>query len=99
MAAIVHKTSQADADFTGAILRLLEKNPAAADRFIDDFETLADRLSKSPEIYPLQRRSPKPEWQNVRMAVLRRFHYLVFYTYENNIVTIRRIIHGARDEP
>ena len=99
MAAIVHKTSQADADITGAILWLLEKNPAAANRFIADLEKLAARLSQFPEMYPLQRRSTKPEWQKVRMAVLRRFHYLVFYTHENNIVVIRRIVHSARNEP
>jgi hypothetical protein len=33
------------------------------------------------------------------MAVLRRFGHLVFYTYEDNIVIIRRVIHGARNEP
>jgi hypothetical protein len=47
----------------------------------------------------MQRRSTKPEWKNVRMAVLQRFGQLVFYTYENNIVIIRRVIHGARNEP
>ncbi len=99
MAAIVHKTSRADSDIAGAILWLLDKNPGAANKFIDDLESLVARLSRFPEIYPLQRRSAKPEWQNVRMAVMRRFNYLVFYTYENNLVVIRRVIHSARSEP
>ncbi len=99
MAAIVHKTSRADADIAGAILWLLDKNPDAANKFIDDLETLAVRLSQFPEIYPRQRRSTKPEWQNVRMAVMRRFNYLVFYTYKDNVIVIRRVIHSARNEP
>lgn len=99
MAATVHKTSRADADIAGAILWLLDKNPAAATKFVEDLEILAARLGQFPEIYPAQRRSTKPEWQRVRMAVLRRFRYLVFYTYENNIVVIRRVVHSARNEP
>jgi plasmid stabilization system protein ParE len=99
VAAIVHKTSQAEADITSAIIYLLERNPGAAERFVLDFRALARRLGDFPELYPLQRRSSKAEWQKVRMAVLRRFGHIVFYTYENNTVTIRRIIHGARNEP
>lgn len=99
MAALVNKTSQAEADIAEAITRLLEANPEAAQRFVSDLQNLARILSRFPELYPIQRRSSKPEWQKVRMAVLRRFGHLVFYTYENNTVIIRRVVHGARNEP
>ena len=99
MDAIVNKTSLAEADIAGAILYLLERNPEAAEQFVVDLQNLTQRLSRFPELYPLQRRSLKPEWRNVRMAVLRRFGHMVFYTFDNNTVIIRRVIHGARNEP
>jgi plasmid stabilization system protein ParE len=99
VAAIVHKTSRAEADIAHAIAYLLERNPGAAERFVDDLQALTRRLEQFPELYPLQRRSSKPEWQNVRMAVLRRFGYIVFYTCEANRVILRRIIHAAQNEP
>jgi plasmid stabilization system protein ParE len=99
VAALVNKTSQAEADIAGAIIYLLEQNPVAAERFVSDLQNMVRTLARFPELYPRQRRSSKPEWQDVRMAVLRRFGHLVFYTYEDNIVIIRRVIHGARNEP
>ena len=99
MAARVNKTSLAEADIAEAITYLLGQNPRAAEKFISDLQVMVRRLSQFPELYPLQRRSFKPEWQNVRMAVLRRFGHIVFYTFDNNTVVIRRIVHGARNEP
>lgn len=98
MAALVHKTSQAEADIANAIHFLLEKNPVAAELFVSDLERLTMRLRQFPELYPIQRRSAKPEWQHVRMAVMRQFAHIVFYTYENNVVIIRRVVHAACGE-
>jgi plasmid stabilization system protein ParE len=99
VAAIVHKTSRAEADIAHAIEYLLARNSTAAERFVDDLQALTRRLERFPELYPRQRRSSRPEWQNIRMAVLRRFSHIVFYTYENDTVIIRRVIHAARNEP
>lgn len=99
MAVLVNKTSLAESDIAEAITYLLGRNPGAAETFVSDLQSLSRRLSQFPELYPSQRRSNKPEWQNVRMAVLRRFGHIVFYTYETNTVIIRRVIHGARNEP
>lgn len=99
MAARVNKTSLAESDIAEAITYLLEQNPGAAGKFVSDLQGMVRRLSHFPELYPLQRRSSKAEWQNVRMAVLRRFGHIIFYTYEKNTLIIRRIIHGTRNEP
>ena len=99
MAALVNKTSQAEADIAKAITYLLQHNPQAAERFVSELNALVLRLARFPELYPVQRRSSKPEWQNIRMAVLRRFGHIVFYSYEQNFVIIRRIIHGSQNEP
>jgi plasmid stabilization system protein ParE len=98
VAAIVNKTSRAELDIANAIIYLLERNPQAAERFVLDLQNLTRTLSQFPELYPIQRRSNKPEWEKVRMAVLRRFGHIVFYTYEQGSVVIRRIVHGARNE-
>jgi plasmid stabilization system protein ParE len=95
----IHRTSQAEADIADAITYLAGRNPQAAMTFINDFERLARTLAMFPELFPRQRRSSRPEWRAVRMAVLRRFGYLVFYTFEENTVIIRRVIHGARNQP
>ena len=95
----INKTSAAEADIAEAINYLLANNPDAASRFVSELKSLTRRLRQFPELYPFQRRSSKPEWRQVRMAVLPHFGLLVFYTYEENIVVIRRVIHGARNEP
>lgn len=99
MATPVHKTSPAEADIADCIGYLLERNPVAAERFVAELQTLSRRLAEFPEWYPRQRRSQRPEWQEVRMAVLRRFGHLVFYTFDGNTVVIRRVIHAARNLP
>lgn len=95
----VHKTSLAEADIAGAIEYLSEHDPIAALRFVNELESLAQRLARFPELYPRQRRSQSPEWKDVRMAVIRRFGYLVFYTYTDGLVVIRRLVHAARNIP
>jgi plasmid stabilization system protein ParE len=95
----VNKTSEAEADFAQAVMGLLESNPVAAERFIDEFDSAIDRIAEFPEWWPVQRRSTKPELAGLRMAVLRRFGYLIFYSYEKDTVIVRCVIHGAREEP
>jgi plasmid stabilization system protein ParE len=95
----VRKTSRAEADIAGAITYLAKRNPQAAMAFVSDFERLVDTVARFPELFTRQRRSTRPEWRDVRMAVLRRFGYLVFYTFERDTVVIRRVIHAARNQP
>ncbi len=73
MAITVNKTSRAELDIADATHYLLERKPRAAERFLLDLRKLARTLSRFPELFPVQRRSIRPEWQNVRIAVLRRF--------------------------
>ena len=93
----VNKTSEAEADFAQAVMRLLERDPVVAGRFIDEFQAAIDRIAAFPEWCPIQRRSLRPELAGLRMGVLRRFGYLILYTYEADTVVVRRVIHGARE--
>ena len=94
----VNKTAEAEADFAQAVMRLLQRNPVAAEQFIDEFDAAIDRIAAFPDWCPVQRRSTRPELAGLRMAVLRRFGYLILYTYEADTVIVRRVLHGAREE-
>ena len=93
----VNKTSQAEADFAQAVMRLLERDPVLAERFINEFDAAIGRIAAFPEWFPIQHRSLRPELAGLRMGVLRRFGYLILYTYEADTVVVRRVIHGARE--
>jgi len=95
----LHRTSEAEADFARAVWRLLEYDPRAAERFIEEFDKALDYITEFPEWWPVQRRSAKPELAKIRMFVLRYSRYLILYTYENDTVIIRRVLHGSRNEP
>lgn len=62
-----------------------------SDRFFDDFKALIDHLAMFPESCQIQQR-------NFRFAKLKRFPYIIVYTYEGNRVYIRNII-NAKQEP
>jgi plasmid stabilization system protein ParE len=60
---------------------------------------MLDLITKFPEWFPRQRRTDDPKYSEVRVAVIRRFGYLIFYTYEADAVTILRVQHGSMNEP
>jgi len=70
-----------------------EDNPSAAKSFIDKIDKSISRL----ELFPQTGVVPKDdrlEMLGYRMLVVE--NYLVFYVIKENIVEIRRIIHGSR---
>jgi addiction module RelE/StbE family toxin len=71
-----------------------EDNPRAADRMIDRFEQVINRL----EFSPFAGKVPDDDElrkRNYRMLIVGK--YLVFYKVKEKAVEIYRIIHGARD--
>jgi plasmid stabilization system protein ParE len=93
----VNKTSEAEADFGTAVMRLLDHDAAAAERFIDDFDRAVVLITAFPEWFPFQRRTKRSEWAAVRMFVMQRFGYIILYTYDGDTVVIRRVLHGSRE--
>ncbi|MGH7137238.1 MAG: type II toxin-antitoxin system RelE/ParE family toxin [Pirellulales bacterium] len=59
-------------------------------RFLDRFRACTKILLHSPEAHAIVA-GP------YRRALLRKFPYAVFYTYENDTVTIYAVLHTARD--
>lgn len=59
-------------------------------QFLDRFRACAKVLMRSPEAHAIVS-GP------YRRALLRKFPYAVFYTYQNNTVTVYAVLHTARD--
>jgi len=76
------------------ILDYIKKdNPTAAANFIEKIDKAISKL----ELFPLIGTKPKDERLQMlgyRMLVIE--NYLAFYVIKENIVEIRRIIHGSR---
>lgn len=84
----------AEEDFKDIIMYISLDNPKAA-------ETVADKIEKSLsnlEHFPLIGKIPaEQELAKMGYRFLIVQNYLIFYTVENNIILIHRIIHGARN--
>jgi plasmid stabilization system protein ParE len=80
---------------------LSERNPTAAEGFLNALEQAAAVLSETPEIGSPRYFAHK-ELEGLRFYVLKGFeNYLLFYRVMDTegIVEIVRIVHGARDFP
>ena len=93
------KVSRAEDDIAAAINHLGGRDPRVAWAFTLELDRMLDLIRKFPEWFPHQRRTPNPKYRDVRMAVVRPFGYLIFYTFAANTVTILRVQHGSQNEP
>ena len=64
------------------------ENPPAAAKYIADIQTGCERLVEMP------RRGRRYNTDHFYIGVR---NHLIFYTYDDAVVTIERIIHGKRD--
>jgi toxin ParE1/3/4 len=78
-------------DVSDAYAYLSERNPRAADAFLDEVEKTVTLIAVFPEI-GRKRRLPE-----IRSFRLQRFPYVVFYRIEPDSVVLLRIVHGARN--
>ena len=69
-----------------------------ANRFLDDFDHIIERLQRSPELGPSWPTS-NPELHGLRRVIFRNFPYSVFYRPTDTILEIVRVLHHSRDIP
>lgn len=62
----------------------------AGERFDHDFDTVIARIAENPEQFPVAD-------LGVRRALIRRFHYVVFFEVRRGAVRILAVFHGNRD--
>ena len=84
----------AEEDFKELVTYIALDNPSAAIAVADKLESSMSNLSISPFIGKI----PKEEElaaMGYRFLIVQ--NYLVFYTIEDRIIWVHRIVHGARD--
>ena len=84
----------AEDDFKEIILYIATDNPAAAEKLANQIEKNLSLLSTHPLLGALPHEEELSA-MGYRFLVVQ--NYLIFYTIENHIITIHRILHGARD--
>ncbi|MBI3877557.1 MAG: type II toxin-antitoxin system RelE/ParE family toxin [Verrucomicrobia bacterium] len=88
---------EAEADVLEIATYIARDNFGAADRFIDAAYDTFRFLTTQPEIGRV-RRFKKPQLKGIRSWRVGGFkNYLIFYRHANDVVSIHRVLHGARD--
>ncbi len=67
-----------------------QRQPGLGDELLRCVDACIASLQRNPEAYPLAHKQ-------IRMALVRRFPYLVFYMPEANQITVFSVFHAARD--
>ena len=84
----------AEEDLRGIITYIALDNPSAAAALADKIENRLSRLSS----YPLLGKIPdEDELADMGYRFLVVQNYLIFYTIEERVIWVHRIIHGARN--
>ena len=81
-------------DFTEIISFIAADNPTAADAMANNIEKNLELLSANPNLGRIPR---EEELRNLGYRYLIVQNYLIFYTIEEKIIFIHRILHGARN--
>jgi toxin ParE1/3/4 len=88
---------QAEADVVAVACYIAESNADAGERFVDAAYATFRFLTTQPEL-GRPRRFPNSALTGLRSWRVAQFtRYLIFYRYQDGIVEILRVIHGARD--
>lgn len=84
----------AEEDLTEIISFISADNPTAADAVANKIEKNLELLSKNPNLGRIPR---EEEIKNLGYRYLIVQNYLIFYTIEEKIIFVHRILHGARN--
>jgi plasmid stabilization system protein ParE len=97
LVADIKPLAQQDVDMIAATIA--EQNPAAAGRFLDDFDAAVDRLLEFPELAQLWRTNRPDQLATVRRYVMRRFRATIFYRPTATTLEVLRVLHHSQDAP
>jgi len=89
----VRYTRSAPRDVDAILDHISTVNEAAARAIMTSVDLVVARLAKFP------RSAPETERPGVRMAPLPRHPYVIFYTIEDEEISIIHVRHGARRRP
>jgi toxin ParE1/3/4 len=89
----VRYTDTALAEIEDILSYIAKDNPLAADEVGAIMRAAINRLADYPRL------AIETDVQNVRMAPVLPYRYLVFYSIEDNALVIRNVRHAAREWP
>jgi len=87
----IRRSQKARSDLTEIWLYIAERNPAAADRVLDEIERVYRLLATRPRI---GRERPEIKAGIRSLGVM---SWIIFYRIEEEFIEIVRVLHGARD--
>lgn len=93
----IHFEEEAESDLLAAINHLGDESPPLARAFYDDVFEAIHHLTRYPEIGRRYFDVPDERLRSVRVWVMRRFRYLIFYRAFEDRLLVERILHGSRD--
>lgn len=84
----------AEEDFTEIISFIADDNPTAAEAIATKIEKNLELLSENPRLGRVPR---DEEIKNLGYRYIIIQNYIVFYTVEEKMILVHRILHGARN--
>lgn len=67
-----------------------QRTPGLGAQFLDAVDAALDKVEGNPLRHPRV-------YKDVRRAPVRRFPYGIFYIYDNQVISVLRVLHQARD--
>jgi plasmid stabilization system protein ParE len=81
---------EAEADLADAKVWYDAQRPGLGDEFLDGAREVFDRLRRMPHLYG-------KVFQDLRLALIRRFPYAVIYRVDDDQITVVAVYHNRRD--
>jgi toxin ParE1/3/4 len=81
---------EAEDDLTKAYRWYERQTPGLGRKFLECVEEVFDRIRRTPEVHALT-------YRGMRQTLVRRFPYVVCYTFEADSVYVIAVFHGHRD--
>jgi plasmid stabilization system protein ParE len=85
----VRLRDEAERDLADAASWYERQRTRLGHEFLDDVQSLLDRIAEQPLTFPIVRR-------NSRRAVMSRFPFCVYFAVEATTIVVLAIIHGSR---
>jgi plasmid stabilization system protein ParE len=80
---------EAELDLEEAVNWYNQQRPGLGREFIECVDEVVHRIRDNPETHPVTHRS-------ARLALIKRFPFVVCYTFEDNTVFVMAVFHGHR---
>lgn len=81
---------EAERDLQQAVNWYDEQRPGLGREFVEQVDTIFNTIRKNPELHAVNYRS-------ARLALVRRFPYVVCYAFDGALVNVLAVFHGHRD--